>query len=158
MRQSPFRDRVASLLMQGEDAPQLTNRVDLDPSVVDLDGIPVARLTYKNHPFETSARDFYSPKLLDLLVAAGAKFAFVTPTDNVPGNSHLMGTLRMGTDPAKSVTDEFGQFHDIGNLYATDSSIWPTSSGYNPILTIVTVATRCAGNMVFPGSPEKVIL
>jgi gluconate 2-dehydrogenase alpha chain len=158
MRQSPFRDRVASLLMQGEDAPQLTNRVDLDPGVVDLDGLPVARITYKSHPFETSARDFYSPKLLDLLVAAGAKFAFVTPTDNVPGNSHLMGTLRMGTDPAKSVTDEFGQFHDIGNLYATDSSIWPTSSGYNPILTIVTVATRCAGNMVFPGSPEKVIL
>jgi choline dehydrogenase-like flavoprotein len=63
----------------------------------------------------------------------------------------------MGTDPTTSVTDPYGAFHDIGNLYAADSSIWPTSSGYNPILTIVTVGTRVAGNMVFPGSPEKVI-
>ncbi len=158
LRQSPFRDRVASFLMQGEDAPQLTNRVDLDPAVVDLDGLPVARITYKNHPFETSTRDFYTPKLLDILVAAGSKYAFVAPTDSVPGASHLIGTLRMGTDPTASVTDELGQFHDIGNLYAADSSLWPTSSGYNPILTIVTMATRIAGNMVFPGSPEKVIV
>ena len=158
MRQSPFRDRVASLLLQGEDAPQLTNRVDLDPAVVDLDGLPVARLTYKNHPFETSARDFYSPKMLDLLQTAGAKYAFIAPTDDVPAASHLIGTLRMGTDPKTSVCDELGQFHDVGNLYAADSSLWPTSSGYNPILTIVTMATRIAGNMVFPGSPEKVIV
>ncbi|HEY1958313.1 MAG TPA: GMC family oxidoreductase [Polyangiaceae bacterium] len=158
MRQSPFRDRVASFLLQAEDAPQLTNRVDLDPAVVDLDGLPVARITYKNHPFETSARDFYSPKLLDLLQAAGAKYAFIAPADDVPGASHLMGTLRMGTDPTLSVCDEFGQFHDVGNLYAADSSLWPTSSGFNPILTIVTMATRIAGNMVFPGSPEKVIV
>jgi len=158
MRQSPFRDRVASMLMQGEDAPQLTNRVDLDPAIVDLDGLPVARITYKNHPFETSARDFYSPKMLDLMMAAGAKYAFIEPTDDVPGASHLIGTLRMGTDPALSVTDEFGQFHDVGNLYAADSSLWPTSSGFNPILTIVAVATRIAGQMVSPGSPEKVIV
>jgi gluconate 2-dehydrogenase alpha chain len=158
MRQSPFRDRVASFLMQGEDAPQLTNRVDLDPAIVDLDGLPVARITYKNNPFETSARDFYSPKLLDVLMAAGAKYAFVAPTDAVPGASHLMGTLRMGADPKTSVTDEFGAFHDVGNLYAADSSLWPTSSGYNPILTIVTMGTRIAGQMVFPGSPEKVIV
>ena len=158
LRQSPFRDRVASMLLQGEDAPQLTNRVDLDPAVVDLDGLPVARITYKNHPFETSARDFYGPKMLDLLVAAGAKYAFLAPTDDVPGASHLIGTLRFGADPAKSVCDEFGQFHDVGNLYAADSSLWPTSSGFNPILTIVTVATRIAGQMVFPGSPEKVIV
>ena len=76
----------------------------------------------------------------------------------MPGASHLIGTLRMGTDPKTSVCDELGMFHDVGNLYAADSSLWPTSSGYNPILTIVTVATRIAGNMVFPGSPEKVIV
>jgi choline dehydrogenase-like flavoprotein len=157
LRQSPFRDRVASLLLQGEDAPQLTNRVDLDPAIVDLDGLPVARITYKSHAFETSARDFYSPKLLDLLQGAGARYAFIAPTDAVPGASHLIGTLRFGTDPAQSVCDSYGKFHDVGNLYAADSSLWPTSSGFNPILTIVTVATRVAGNMVFPGAPEKAL-
>jgi choline dehydrogenase-like flavoprotein len=157
LRQSPFRDRVASLLLQGEDAPQATNRVDLDPAIVDLDGLPVARITYKNHSFETSARDFYSPKLLDLLQTAGAEFAFVAPVDAVPGASHLIGTLRFGNDVTTSVCDEYGKFHDVGNLYAGDSSLWPTSSGFNPILTIVTVATRVAGNMVFPGAPEKAL-
>lgn len=97
------------------------------------------------------------PKMLDLLQGAGAKYAFVAPIDAVPGASHLIGTLRMGTDPKTSVTDALGKFHDIANLYAADSSLWPTSSGFNPILTIVTVATRVAGNMVFPGSPEKAI-
>ena len=157
LRQSPFRDRVASLLLQGEDAPQPTNRVDLDPAVVDLDGIPVARITYQNHIFETSARDFYSPKMLDLLQTAGAKYAFIAPADSVPTASHLMGTLRMGNDPSSSVVDGYGNFHDVGNLYAADSSIWPTSSGFNPILTMVTTATRVAGNMVFPGSPERAL-
>ena len=69
-----------------------------------------------------------------------------------------MGTLRFGTDPALSVCDEIGQFHDVGNLYAADGALFPTSSGYNPTLTIVAVATRIAGQMVSPGSPENVIL
>jgi choline dehydrogenase-like flavoprotein len=157
LRQSPFRDRVASLLLQGEDAPQPTNRVDLDPAVVDLDGLPVARITYQNSAWENSTRQFYTPKLLDLLQAAGAAFAFVAPTDSVPTASHLIGTLRFGTDPTLSVCDQYGQFHDVGNLYVSDSSLWPTSSGFNPILTIVTVGTRVAGNMIFPGSPERAL-
>jgi choline dehydrogenase-like flavoprotein len=157
LRQSPFRDRVASMLLQGEDAPQPTNRVDLDPAVVDLDGLPVARITYKSHPFELAASAFYAPKMLDMLQKAGARFAFIAPADSTPAASHLIGTLRFGTDPTKSVCDEFGQFHDVGNLYAADSSLWPTSAGFNPILTMVTVATRVAGNMVSPGSPERVL-
>jgi choline dehydrogenase-like flavoprotein len=157
MRQSPYRERVGVLTMQAEDAPQLTNRADLDPAVRDIDGLPVARVTYKNHPFELSARDFYSPKLLDILISAGAKYAFIAPADDIPSSAHVMGTLRCGKDPKLSVTDEFGRFHDIGNLYAADSSVFPTSSGFNPILTIVTMATRIAAAMMFPNSPERVV-
>ncbi len=157
LRQSPYRDRSTVLLMQGEDAPQPTNMADLDPDLVDLDGVPVARVTYKNHAFELSARKFYSPKLLDILQASGAKYAFVAPQDSIPSSAHIIGTLRFGKDPKASVCDPTGRFHDIGNLYAADSSLFPTSSGYNPILTIVTLASYVAGEMVFPGSPEKAI-
>jgi choline dehydrogenase-like flavoprotein len=55
-----------------------------------------------------------------------------------------MGTLRMGSDPASSVTDAQGRFHDLDNLYACDGSVFPTSSGYNPTLTIIAVALRIA--------------
>src|SRR6185295_11607667 len=72
MRESPTRDRLAAMTMQGEDLPQSGNRVDIDPGLRDLHGIPVARLTYKNHDFELAAASFYAPRLQEILTAAGA--------------------------------------------------------------------------------------
>jgi choline dehydrogenase-like flavoprotein len=158
IRQSPLRDRLVALDMHQEDAPQPTNRVDLDPSVVDLDGLPVARVTYQNHAFELDARTFYSPKMLDLLQAAGARWCFVAPLDQIPGSKHVMGTLRFGNDPSTSVCDANGKFHDLSNLYAADGALFPTSSGYNPILTIATLATWVGAQMVSPGSPQNALV
>lgn len=157
VRQSPMRDRLVALTMQAEDAPQMKNVVDLDPDVRDLDGLPVARVTYSNHAFELSARDFYAPKLLDLVGAAGALYGIVAPPDTVPSSRHVLGTLRFGNDPASSVCDATGRLHEVGNLYAADGSLFPTSSGFNPTLTIAALAAWVAGEMVFPGSPEKAI-
>src|SRR5439155_18181466 len=81
MRQSPGRDRAVALVLQAEDAPQPINRVDLDPEVRDLDGLPVPRVTYKSHAWELAARDFYSPKLLAILGASGARWAALAPSD-----------------------------------------------------------------------------
>lgn len=157
MRQSPGRDRSIALGMLAEDAPQPTNRVDLDPEVRDLDGLPVARVSYSSHAFERTAQDFYKPKLLALLGAAGARYAFPVPASEVPATRHIMGTLRFGSDPAKSVCNPQGRFHDVGNLYAADGSLFPTSSGCNPTLTIAALATRVAADMVSPGSPERAL-
>jgi choline dehydrogenase-like flavoprotein len=157
MRQSPGRDRIIAMVIQAEDAPQTTNRVDLDPSVVDLDGLPVARVTYKNHDFELSASQFYQPKMIEFLGACGAKWAAIAPKDDIPRSAHIMGTLRMGTDPKTSVLDENGRFHDVGNLWAADGAPFPTSSGYNPTLTIIALAARIAAGMVFPGNPEQAL-
>ncbi len=43
-------------------------------------------------------------------------------------------------DPATSVTDADGRFHDLDDLWAADGSLLPTSSGWNPTLTIIAVA------------------
>ncbi len=157
MRQSPLRDRLMVLIMQAEDAPQLKNRVDLDPAVRDVYGLPVARITYENHAWELAARDFYAPKQRAILQAAGAQFAFMEPLEVPPTSHHLMGTLRMGSDPAASVCDAFGKLHDLENVYCADGGVFPTSSGFNPTLTIQALALRAAGNIVFPGSPERVL-
>jgi choline dehydrogenase-like flavoprotein len=50
----------------------------------------------------------------------------------------------MGSDPAVSVVDPGGRFHDLDNLYACDGSVFPTASGYNPTLTIIAVALKIA--------------
>jgi choline dehydrogenase-like flavoprotein len=154
---SPLRARLASMEMQAEDAPQLTNQADLDPAVRDVFGMPAVRVTYSNSPYELEARTFYMPKLIDIHKAAGAQYGFIAPADSPSVSKHIMGTMRMGNDPTASVCDAFGKLHDVDNLYCTDGGVFVTSSGYNPTLTIITLALRAAGNLVFPGSPERVI-
>ena len=156
MRQSPGRDRLIAMALQAEDAPQVTNKVDLDPAVVDVDGLPVPRITYANSQFELSASAFYGPKMVQILGAAGCKYAAVGPV-MMPASDHIMGTLRMGPDPATSVCDATGRFHDIGNLFNTDGALFPTSSGFNPTMTIVALSTYVAACMVDASNPESVL-
>jgi choline dehydrogenase-like flavoprotein len=47
-----------------------------------------------------------------------------------------MGTARMGTDPGRSVVNEWGRSHDVRNLFIVDGSIFVTSAGVNPTATI----------------------
>jgi gluconate 2-dehydrogenase alpha chain len=157
MRQSPLRDRLMVLTMQAEDAPQLKNLVDLDPAVRDVYGLPVARITYEHHAWELATRDFYTPKLLEVHKSAGAQFAFMQPLESPPSSRHIMGTLRMGDDPRASVCDAFGKLHDLDNVYCADGAVFVTSSGFNPTLTIQALALRAAGNILFPGSPERIL-
>lgn len=157
LQQSPGRRHMVALAMQAEDAPQATNRVDLDPSVRDLDGLPVPRITYAPHAFELSASAFYRAKLLDVLMAAGGRWAIPQPDSELPESAHVHGTLRFGPDAATSVCRPDGRFHDVGNLWCVDGSLFPTSSGFNPTLTIMALATYVAGEMVSPGSPERVL-
>jgi gluconate 2-dehydrogenase alpha chain len=159
MQQSPGRDRVVALAMVGEDAPQPTNRVDLDPALKDVDGIPSARITYQSHEFELAVSQFYTPKLLDVLMAAGARYAIPAPLEELAGNStsHMHGTLRSGNDPRTSVTDKDGRFHDVGNLLAADGSLFPTAGGFNPTLTIVALALHVGAALVSPTAPETAL-
>lgn len=68
----PFTKRLVALTMQGEDMPQLTNTVDLDPSIQDVYGLPAPRVTYQSHPYELAASAFYIPQLVGVLEAIGA--------------------------------------------------------------------------------------
>ena len=152
LRDGVLTQHLVSTIMQAEDAPQLRNRVDLDPTVKDVFGYPVARVTYKPHAFEIQARRFWVPVLQQLLGNAGATRVSLAPCNTLlgdpPDSRHVMGTLRMGTDPTTSVTNADGRFHDVDNLYACDGSVFPTSSGYNPTLTIIATALKIAHTIV----------
>ena len=152
LRDGAISQHLLAMEMQGEDAPQLGNRVDLDPRVRDLLGLPVPRITYRPHAFELSARRFYAPIMKQVVANAGGERTFTAPCETLlgdpPTSRHILGTLRMGPDPATSVVGPEGRFHDVDNLYACDGSVFPTSSGYNPTLTIFAVALRIAHGMV----------
>jgi choline dehydrogenase-like flavoprotein len=155
--ESPFQAHIAVMIMQGEDAPQPTNRVDLDPTVRDVFGLPVPRLTYANHAFELDASAFYKPEMLKILEAAGAAYGFFDPYDPAvpPRSRHVLGGLRMGDDPRESVCDRWGKFHDVENLYCADGGVFVTGSGYNPTPTIIALALRTAGAIIAPEAPER---
>jgi gluconate 2-dehydrogenase alpha chain len=142
--ESPFHAHIGVMIVQAEDAPQPTNRVDLDPTVRDVFGLPVVRLTYRNHAFELDAAAHYKPLLVDVMRRAGAIFGLVDPSSGVPPRSrHVLGGLRMSADPSESVCDAFGRLHDIDNLFCTDGGVMPSGSGYNPTLTLIALAPRC---------------
>jgi choline dehydrogenase-like flavoprotein len=54
---------------------------------------------------------------------------------------------RMGTDPARSVVNEWGRSHDVKNLFIVDGSIFVTSGGVNPTSTIQALALYIADQM-----------
>ncbi len=157
--ESPFQAHIAVMIMHGEDAPQPTNRVDLDPTVRDVFGLPVPRLTYKNHALELDAAAYYKPEMLKVFEAAGAAYGFFNPFDPAvpPQSRHVLGGLRMGDDSQASVCDRWGKFHDLDNLYCADGSVFVTGSGYNPTPTIIALALRTAGAIVSPAAPQRVL-
>ena len=48
---------------------------------------------------------------------------------------HQFGTCRVGTDPKSSVVDPRFRVRETENIYCTDTSVLPTSTGVDPTLT-----------------------
>jgi choline dehydrogenase-like flavoprotein len=53
----------------------------------------------------------------------------------------------MGTDPDRSVVNEWGRSHDVKNLFIVDGSVFVTSGGVNPTSTIQAIALYVADQM-----------
>ena len=58
--------------------------------------------------------------------------------------AHLLGTCRMGDDPATSVVDAKNRSHDVPNLFVTDGSCMTSSACQNPSLTYMALTARAA--------------
>ena len=59
-------------------------------------------------------------------------------------SAHLMGGCRMGSGPADSVTDAWGQVHGVPWLFVADASLFPACAEINPYITIMALADRVA--------------
>lgn len=142
-------NRGFAILVQTEDLPNPENRVTLDPVLTDSDGMPAPFVHYRlDHNDERLLR-YACERAHDLAVAAGAVEVHVNRFFDAqhryrPPAWHLLGTARMGDDPATSVTDGEHRAWDAEDLYICDGSSLPTSGAVNPTSTIGAVALRCA--------------
>lgn len=59
-------------------------------------------------------------------------------------SAHVMGGCAMGSDSRSCVVDESGRHHQVENLSVHDGSIFPTSLGANPQLSIYAITARMA--------------
>ncbi|MFO1060518.1 MAG: GMC family oxidoreductase [Dongiaceae bacterium] len=136
----------------GDDLPQPTNRVTLSATETDGDGLPAPRVSYVPHENDRRMMRFALDRLADLARASGAfehRLQDYLSPDGVYQTPawHLMGTCRMGDDPASSVVDAWNRCWDVPNLYIVDGSVLPTGGAVNPTPTICALALRCAAHL-----------
>lgn len=123
-----------------EDLPYATNRVLLDAEDPER-----LRFDYHFAPELNQRRRHYRRVVRKGLRGHRTAFLTMQPDLNL---AHSCGTLRFGNDPATSVLDANCRVHGVRNLYVTDSSFMPTSTGINPSLTIAANAIRVADHIV----------
>jgi choline dehydrogenase-like flavoprotein len=63
-------------------------------------------------------------------------------------SAHQMSSCRMGTDPAASVANPWGELHDSPGVYIGDAGSLPTATGVNPMISIMAIAHRTAEAIV----------
>ena len=68
----------------------------------------------------------------------------IVENDILIASSHPQGTLRMGSDLRETAVDSYGEAHAVRGLFVVDASLFPTSIGIPPMLTIAAMADRIA--------------
>lgn len=64
------------------------------------------------------------------------------------GSAHVMGGCAMGEDPRQAVCDSLGRHHQLHNLSIHDGSLFPTSIGANPQLSVYGLTARLSDALV----------
>lgn len=141
---------AVALLALGEWFPNPQTYVDLDPRLRDGNGLPAARITSHLGDNERRLLKRMADTTRSVLAAAGAtELVEETSALDLFSASHVLGTCRLGRDPATSVADADGFAHEVPNLAFADGSLLPSSgSGDSPSLTIMALAVRTADRLI----------
>ena len=127
--------------------PVAANSVTIDPVLKDAWGIPAMRITYKDHPDDLAFARFLRDRSVEIMEAAGAQKIWREPVGESAFGVHLLGTARMGNDPATSVIDKYHRTHDVPNLFLCDGSSFVTSGRGQPTMTIQALAFRAGDHI-----------
>jgi choline dehydrogenase-like flavoprotein len=126
-----------------EGLPVADNRVTL-ADTKDRYGVPQARVVHSAHPESAALWQAAIGEGKAIIEAAGAPEVWANPA----GSMHIMGGTIMGRTRADSVTNSFGQLHDIANLVVAGPGLFPTSGGVNPTFTVHAVTARSAEHLL----------
>ena len=160
MEQLPHTNLMLALLRDGFHEGSAEGRVELRG-----DGSPVLDYRMTDYSWDGVRRAFLS--MAEIQFAAGAKAVMPLHADagyvkswsaarkmieNLDlalyrtrlGSAHVMGGCAMGEDPQQAVVDSLGRHHQLANLSIHDGSLFPTSIGANPQLSIYGLTAKLA--------------
>jgi choline dehydrogenase-like flavoprotein len=139
--------RQLRLSCSTEVLPSEANRVTLSEKV-DALGRPVAHLEFRADEYTKAGLRAATRSMAHILDAVGVTERVVDEDfDTYSGAGHIMGTCRMGIDPASSVVGADCRSHDHANLFIVGGSVFPTCGTANPTLTIAALALRAAATV-----------
>ena len=116
---------MAGMWLVGEDLPQETNRVTLDPTAKDEHGMPVAVVHLTTIPTTSPCATMPTGKGRRSTNRSARRAC--SRRRPIP-STHNMGTNRMSEKPRDGVVNKYGQTHDIKNLFVSDGSQFTTSA------------------------------
>lgn len=141
-------EQLTGLLCIAEDQPRVDNGVTVDWDHRDVYGLPQLVIDHSYSPRDRRANGALVVRAKQVLSKTGAMFFH---SHHVKTFSHVVGTMRMGTDPATSPLDGRCNVRGVDNLFVTDGSALPMSAGVNPSLTIAANALRVGAGIVSGG-------
>lgn len=141
---APFRgvvgyavEHMVSMIAIGEDDARPENCIQTAAS-----GAAVLRQRYSAD--EERRRTELVRSAQKLLRASGAYATFAAKSHSI---YHACGTARMGTSERDSVADRNGRIWGTQNVFVGDASLFPTSSGVNPSLTIAALGLHVGSGL-----------
>ncbi|SFP38945.1 GMC family oxidoreductase [Pseudomonas borbori] len=160
MEQLPHTNVMLALLRDGFHPHSAEGKVELRG-----DGSPVLDYQMTDYTWDGVRRAFHS--MAEIQFAAGAKAVLPLHADagyvktlgearrlidglgleiyrTRLGSAHVMGGCAMGEDPRQAVCDSLGRHHQLENLSIHDGSLFPTSIGANPQLSIYGLTAKLA--------------
>jgi choline dehydrogenase-like flavoprotein len=143
---------------RGEMIPNEQSFCEIDPVVKDKWGIPVLRFHWQWSDHEIRQAQHMDKTFADIITAMGGKVTGrgparrrISPDSPIEKGGriiHEVGGAIMGSDPKKSVTNQWCQTWDVPNLYLTDGACFPSNADKNPTITILALAWRAGEHML----------
>lgn len=133
-------------------------------------GLPRPNLTYDLGKGDVRRLQAATIKLSEMFFAAGAKSVYpgidglperirrprdldrfreadVSPQELPAASNHVFGGMSMGEDPDVAATNSRGAVHFTDDVYVCDTSLYPSTPSANPMLPIMAIAHKMAGEI-----------
>ncbi len=137
---------LSRIACYGEEMPRPENRVELSERKDGL-GFPIARII---HAYDDDAMNLWrasTERGLAIARRANPREMWVGGGAEPP-TIHINGGTMMGTTAANSVTNGYGQTHEVPNLFLGGASLFPTEGSVHPTNTLMALALRGAEHMM----------